>query len=153
MNPSLAYDKWHETELERWLSDHNVPYPTPSYRKDLENLVKDNWNAYVIQPYNSWDTNQLQKWLNAQRPNKAAVEKDNLVQQVQATWSETADSADKAYADVKDWIFDSYAPLLIASFRHTNQPYAAGRSRSSRHSSIVMVFGTPNQPPRMISWL
>ncbi|KAG9571229.1 hypothetical protein KCU77_g3947, partial [Aureobasidium melanogenum] len=30
-----AYNKWHETELERWLSDHDVPYPTPADRKDL----------------------------------------------------------------------------------------------------------------------
>ena len=42
------YNKWHETELERWLSDHDIPYPTPADRKDLENLVKDNWQTYVV---------------------------------------------------------------------------------------------------------
>ncbi|WEW55105.1 hypothetical protein PRK78_000533 [Emydomyces testavorans] len=41
---------WHETELERWLSDHDIPYPTPADRKDLENLVKTNWEAYVQGP-------------------------------------------------------------------------------------------------------
>jgi hypothetical protein len=46
----LAYNKWHETELERWLSDHDVPYPTPADRKDLENLVKENWQAKVVEP-------------------------------------------------------------------------------------------------------
>lgn len=114
VEPLPVYNKWHETELERWLSDHNVPYPTPADRKDLENLVKDNWNAYVIQPYNSWDTNQLQKWLSTQsQDSKKVVEKnkDSLVKQVQDSWTETTDSADKAYADVKDWIFDTYAPL------------------------------------------
>lgn len=45
-----VYNKWHETELERWLSDHDIPYPTPADRKDLENLVKDNWQAYVADP-------------------------------------------------------------------------------------------------------
>lgn len=44
------YNKWHETELERWLSDHNVPYPTPADRKDLELLIKNNWDAKVQQP-------------------------------------------------------------------------------------------------------
>lgn len=45
-----AYNKWHETELERWLSDHDIPYPTPADRKDLENLVKSNWNDKVTVP-------------------------------------------------------------------------------------------------------
>lgn len=49
-NAISAYNKWHETELERWLSDHDVPYPTPADRKDLEILVKDNWQAMVVEP-------------------------------------------------------------------------------------------------------
>jgi hypothetical protein len=36
--------------LERWLSDHDVPYPSPADRKDLENLVKDNWQSKVVDP-------------------------------------------------------------------------------------------------------
>lgn len=49
-NHAVAYNKWHETELERWLSDHDIPYPTPADRKDLENLVKDNWQDKVVDP-------------------------------------------------------------------------------------------------------
>jgi hypothetical protein len=49
-NDSPAYNKWHETELERWLSDHDIPYPTPADRKDLETLVKANWQAKVVDP-------------------------------------------------------------------------------------------------------
>ena len=44
----LVYNKWHETELERWLSDHDVPYPAASDRKDLENLVKENWQTKIV---------------------------------------------------------------------------------------------------------
>lgn len=47
---TTAYNKWHETELERWLSDHDIPYPTPADRKDLENLVKTNWQAQIVDP-------------------------------------------------------------------------------------------------------
>jgi hypothetical protein len=36
--------------LERWLSDHDVPYPKAADRKDLENLVKSNWDTKVQQP-------------------------------------------------------------------------------------------------------
>jgi hypothetical protein len=46
----LAYNKWHETELERWLSDHDIPYPKAADRKDLENLVKSNWDSKIQQP-------------------------------------------------------------------------------------------------------
>lgn len=44
------YNSWHETELERWLSDHGIPHPKASDRKDLENLVKNNWQANVVDP-------------------------------------------------------------------------------------------------------
>ena len=50
-NTSIAYNKWHETELERWLSDHEIPYPAPADRKDLESLVKDNWQQKVVDPF------------------------------------------------------------------------------------------------------
>ena len=104
------YNKWHETELERWLSDNNVPYPTPSDRKDLENLVKDNWDANVVQPYNNWDTNQLSKWLTAQGYQaKKGTEKskDSLIKQVKGYWTETEDQATSSYDGVKNWVFDS----------------------------------------------
>ena len=48
--PAVAYNKWHETELERWLSDHDVPYPTAADRKELESLVKNNWQSKVVNP-------------------------------------------------------------------------------------------------------
>ncbi|OJD39796.1 msc1 protein [Diplodia corticola] len=114
-----AYNKWHETELERWLSDHDVPYPTPADRKDLENLVKDNWNAKVAQPYNSWDTQQLQSYLGSkgQDVKKGAEQnKDSLVASVKAYWYETEDQASNAYNSVKDWIFDSWTDSQLKAF-------------------------------------
>ena len=105
------------------MSDHNIPYPTPADRKDLENLVKDNWNNYVVQPYNSWDTNQLQNWLsgNVHEPKKRTEKnKDSLVIQVQQSWYETEDTASKAYENVKDWIFDRYTPSKPISFPLVN---------------------------------
>lgn len=105
------YNKWHQTELERWLSDHNVPYPTPSDRKDLENLVKDNWNDKVVTPYNSWDAQTLNNYLTLKgQQAKKGTEKDvkSLAEQVKVYWTETEDSANQAYGSIKDWIFDSY---------------------------------------------
>lgn len=103
------YNKWHETELERWLSDHNIPYPTPADRKDLENLVKDNWNDYVISPYNSWDTNRLQSYLTAKgkaTKKDAQANRDSLLASVKSSWYETEDQANEGYSSVRDWFFD-----------------------------------------------
>lgn len=114
-----AYNKWHETELERWLSDNNVPYPTPADRKDLENLIKSNWNDMVVAPYNSWDTAQLQKYLSLKGEEvKKGTEKnkDSLIEQVKASWTETEDRAGDAYTSVRDWIFDTWTESQLKEF-------------------------------------
>jgi hypothetical protein len=96
--------------LERWLSDHDIPYPTPADRKDLENLVKDNWHNYVVTPYESWDVKQLNAYLQSRgQAVKKGTEKnkDQLVAQVKDSWVETEEQAEDAYNNVKDWIFDT----------------------------------------------
>jgi hypothetical protein len=106
----IAYNKWHETELERWLSDHNIPYPTPADRKDLENLVKDNWNDKVVSPYSSWSAKDLQSYLTSRGQEvKKGTEKnkDSLLSQVKSSWYETENQATDAYGSVRDWIFDT----------------------------------------------
>ncbi|RQM08315.1 hypothetical protein DH86_00003798 [Scytalidium sp. 3C] len=105
-----VYNKWHETELERWLSDHNIPYPTPADRKDLENLVRDNWQSKVAAPYNDWDSEQITSFLKqkgAETGDAATASKDSLLSTVQKYWYETEDKAQEAWTSVKDWIFDT----------------------------------------------
>uniref|UniRef100_A0A8H7N6Y9 Meiotic sister chromatid recombination protein 1 n=1 Tax=Bionectria ochroleuca TaxID=29856 RepID=A0A8H7N6Y9_BIOOC len=114
-----VYNKWHETELERWLSDNNIPYPTPADRKDLENLVGKNWNDYVVAPYNSWDTVQLSKYLQDKgKQSKADVEsaKDSLVEQVKNNWYETEENSYQAWNNVKDWILDTWTESQLKAF-------------------------------------
>lgn len=116
---AYLYNKWHETELERWLSDHNIPYPAASDRKDLENLVKNNWNDKVVTPYNSWDTQTLQNYLTVkgQQAKKGTEKnKDSLAQQVKDYWTETEESANQAYGNVRDWIFDSWTDSQLKAF-------------------------------------
>ena len=111
-----AYNKWHETELERWLSDHNVPYPTPADRKDLENLVKSNWQSKVSTPYADWEPSQLQSYLKVKGHEvKKGTEsnKNSLVNQVKSYWHESADTASDSYNSVKDWIFDGSSTLPL----------------------------------------
>ena len=112
------YDKWHESELERWLSDHGIPHPSPSDRKNLQSTVKANWNDKVVSPYTSWDAPTLQKYLTLKgQQAKKGTEKDakSLAEQVKVYWTETEDSANQAYGNVKDWIFDTYVIQTICS--------------------------------------
>jgi len=114
-----VYNKWHQTELERWLSDHNVPYPAKSDRKNLEKLVKDNWNDKVVTPYNSWDAETVQSYLTLkgyQAKEDTKQSKDSLLQQVKNYWTETEESANQAYSNVRDWIFDTWTESQLKAF-------------------------------------
>lgn len=114
-----AYNKWHETELERWLSDRDIPYPTPADRKDLEDLIGKNWNDYVVAPYNSWDTAQLSEYLKnkgKQTKDDAASSKDSLVNQVKSNWYETEDVSHQSWFSIKDWILDTWTDSQLKAF-------------------------------------
>ncbi|KAK1625398.1 hypothetical protein BDP81DRAFT_327746 [Colletotrichum phormii] len=130
-----AYNKWHETELERWLSDHDIPYPTPADRKDLEKLIENNWNDYVVSPYNSWDTDRLQNYLKAkglETEGAAKANKESLISQVQSSWYETGDQAQNAYLNVKDWILDSWTDSQLKAFADKHGiPVPQPRNRDS----------------------
>jgi len=105
-----AYNKWHETELERWLSDHNIPYPKPAERKDLEKIVQDNWQTRIVDSYKTLDATQLQSYLSdigKELDKKQKEDKNWLVQQVKAGWHETEKTAESAFGSIKNWIFDS----------------------------------------------
>jgi len=132
---ALMYDKWHETELERWLSDHGIPHPSPSDRKNLQKTVSDNWNDKIVTPYNSWDAQSLQNYLTAKgQQAKKGTEKDtkSLAEQVKVYWTETEDSANQAYGSVKDWIFDSWSDSQLKAFADKNGiPVPQPRQRDS----------------------
>ncbi|KAF7545436.1 hypothetical protein G7Z17_g9184 [Cylindrodendrum hubeiense] len=113
------YNKWHETELERWLSDHDIPHPTPADRKDLESLVEKSWGDYVVAPYSNWDTADLSAYLQAkgkESQDGAAATRDNLVSQVKDNWYETEEKSYQAWASVKDWILDTWTESQLKAF-------------------------------------
>ncbi|KAK3337869.1 putative MSC1 protein [Neurospora tetraspora] len=116
---NAAYNKWHETELERWLSDHDVPYPTPADRKELEKLVQSNWDNQVVAPYKEWDTAKLTDYLKQkgiETKDSAGATKDSLINQVQGVWYETEDKAHNSWLNVKDWILDSWTDSQLKAF-------------------------------------
>lgn len=116
---NAVYDKWHETELERWLSDNGIPHPGPSDRKNLQSTVKAHWNDKVVTPYTSWDAQTLQNYLTLKgQQAKKGTEKDtkSLAEQVKVYWTETEDSANQAYGNVREWIFDSWSDSQLKAF-------------------------------------
>jgi hypothetical protein len=137
---SAVYDKWHETELERWLSDHGIPHPSPSDRKNLQSTVKANWNDKTVSPYTSWDAPTLQKYLSLKgQQAKKGTEKDakSLAEQVKAYWTETEDSANQAYANVKDWIFDTWSDSQLKAFADKHGiPVPQPRQRDSLLAAV-----------------
>ncbi|KAL1879699.1 hypothetical protein VTK73DRAFT_6874 [Phialemonium thermophilum] len=130
-----VYNKWHETELERWLSDHDVPYPTPADRKDLENLIQKNWDSHVATPYQHWDVTQLKKYLKDKGvaiSDTATNSKDALVNQVKAAWYEPEDTAHRSWSNVKDWILDSWTDSQLKAFcDHHGIPVPQPRKRDT----------------------
>ncbi|KAH9877333.1 hypothetical protein IAQ61_002698 [Plenodomus lingam] len=132
----MFYDKWHETELERWLKDHNVPHPGPSDRKSLVNTVKAHWNDKVVTPYTSWDVTTLGNYLSLKgQQAKKGTEQDakSLAEQVKVYWTETEDSANQAYGSVKDWIFDS----LNAQGAYASVSSAAADAQQSLSDALL----------------
>lgn len=140
------YNKWHETELERWLSDHNIPYPTPADRKDLEGLVKDNWENNIVTPYERWDTKQQADWLKqkgVEVNEKNAENADWLKKQIQGKWYETESAAEESYGDVKSWIFDTWTDSQLKSFLdYHNIPSPKPRTRDSLLSTARANYAT-----------
>lgn len=130
-----AYNKWHETELERWLSDHDIPYPTPADRRDLEKLVSNSWNDHVVSPYKSWDTETLSNYLKlkgVETQKSAASSKDSLIAQVQKSWYESEDKAQQGWTSVKDWILDTWTESQLKAFcDHHGIPVPQPRERDT----------------------
>lgn len=114
-----AYNSWHKTELERWLDDHDIPYPSPADRNDLEKIIEENWNNKVSTPYSGWDVSQLQAYLKDrgyQAQDSTKETKDTLLGKVKENWHESENEAHSSYQSVKDWIFDSWTDSQLKAF-------------------------------------
>jgi len=144
-----VYNKWHETELERWLSDHNIPYPTPYDRSQLESTVKENWQTKVSQPYSDWDADQLSSYLKVkgiETKDSAADNTQGLIAKVKNVWYETEDVAEGAWSSVKDWIFDSWSESQLKSFADKHGiPVPQPRTRDTMLQKIRSNYETVAQ--------
>jgi len=131
-----AYNKWHETELERWLSDHDIPYPTPADRKDLENLVKDNWQDKVVDPisatgetvddhyagvknwiFDSWTESSLKSFLDHHNiPAPQPRTRDKLLTTARQNYDATAKKAGEYSQYPGDWLYHTWTESDLKEF-------------------------------------
>ncbi|CAG8363404.1 unnamed protein product [Penicillium salamii] len=124
-----VYNKWHETELERWLSDHDIPHPSPADRRDLENLVKTNWDTKVQKPlgdiadqandqihhakewiFDTWSDTQLKAFLDrhgipAPQPRK----RDVLIKTARESYENIATKVGEAASYPGDWVYENWS--------------------------------------------
>ncbi|KAJ5341347.1 hypothetical protein N7541_010471 [Penicillium brevicompactum] len=124
-----VYNKWHETELERWLSDHDIPHPSPADRRDLENLVKTNWDTKVQKPlgniadqandqlhhakewiFDTWSDTQLKAFLDrhgipAPQPRK----RDVLIKAARENYEKVATKVGETASYPGDWIYENWS--------------------------------------------
>ncbi|KAJ5290412.1 uncharacterized protein N7443_010665 [Penicillium atrosanguineum] len=123
-----VYNKWHETELERWLSDHDIPYPSPADRRDLENLVKSNWDSRVQKPlgqasdtisdelhqarewvFDTWSDSQLKAFLDrhgipAPQPRK----RDVLIKTARENYESVANKVGETASYPGNWLYEQW---------------------------------------------
>ncbi|KIV97009.1 hypothetical protein PV10_00818 [Exophiala mesophila] len=131
-----VYNKWHETELERWLSDHDIPYPTPADRKDLENLVKDNWQTYVVDTaaqvgnqasenygsvkdwiFDSWTESSLKSFLDHHNiPAPEPRTRDSLLTSARQNYDSIAKSVGEYAAYPGDWLYSTWSDSELKDF-------------------------------------
>lgn len=113
------YNRWHETELERWLSDNGIPYPKAADRKDIEDLVAKNWKDYVTEPYQKWSPQELSAFLVSRgKEAKAGADEtvESLIERVKANWYGSEEAAGKAVAETKDWILSTWSDSQLKAF-------------------------------------
>ncbi|EGC40955.1 conserved hypothetical protein [Histoplasma capsulatum var. duboisii H88] len=161
-----VYNRWHETELERWLSDHDIPYPTPADRKDLEELVKNNWESRVQIPihhtvehvadylgdakewiFDTWSDSQLKTFLgkhgiSSPQPNK----RDKLLAVVRENYEAIARKLGQTTFYPGNWLYEQWSESDLKEYLdshgyHVPQPttrdkLVASVRRNARLASI-----------------
>ncbi|KAL2827051.1 hypothetical protein BDW59DRAFT_144597 [Aspergillus cavernicola] len=124
-----VYNKWHETELERWLSDHDIPYPTPADRKNLESAVKSNWDVRVQKPlgqpsdhatdrwdstkewiFDTWSDSQLKSFLDRHGiPSPQPRRRDLLLKTARENYETLAKRLGEAVHYPGNWLYDQWS--------------------------------------------
>lgn len=81
--------------------------------------MQKNWDANVVEPYNKWDTVKLTNYLKVkgvETKESAEDTRESLLARVKNSWYESEDKTQAAYANVKDWILDTWTDSQLKAF-------------------------------------
>jgi Putative nuclear envelope organisation protein len=135
----VVYNAWHKIELEKWLDDHDIPYPAAADCKDLADFVAKHWDEVSTAIYETWEDNRLRTWLERRGIElDATAEKDVLIDQVKSNWYGAKANVESSWETVKDWIFNSYSPDSVYP------DFLDGANRILKYSLINMESLVPN---------
>ncbi|KAL4800506.1 hypothetical protein BDV19DRAFT_353149 [Aspergillus venezuelensis] len=124
-----VYNKWHETELERWLADHDIPFPSPADRRNLENAVKTNWDVKVQKPlgqlsdqagnhwentrewiFDTWSDSQLKAFLDRHGvPAPQPRRRDTLLKTARENYETVAKKLGEAAHYPGNWLYEEWS--------------------------------------------
>ncbi|KAJ5793550.1 hypothetical protein N7457_000149 [Penicillium paradoxum] len=165
-----VYNKWHETELERWLSDHDIPHPSPADRRDLENLVKTNWENRVQKPlgqateqanhelhharewlFDTWSDSQLKAFLDRHGiPAPQPRNHDVLVKSARDNYEKIATKVGETASYPGDWLYEQWSDSDLKEWldeRGWPAPQPTNRDKliaSVRRNSRIVSLQTRN---------
>ncbi len=97
--------------------------------------MQSNWEANVVEPYQSWDTEKLTNYLKGkgyEAKGSAEETRDSLISQVKSAWYETDDKAQQGWINIKDWILDTWTESQLKAFcDHHGIPVPQPRKRDT----------------------
>lgn len=81
--------------------------------------MQKNWDANVVEPYQSWDTEKLTGYLKqkgVESKESAEETRESLITRVRNSWYETEDKAQNGWINIKDWILDTWTDSQLKAF-------------------------------------
>lgn len=94
----------------------------------------------MVTPYHEWEPAQIKAYLNTKGSkisDSTADNKNSLLKSIKSTWTETTDTANSAYSDVREWIFDSWSDSQLKAFADKHGiPVPQPRKRETLLASI-----------------
>ncbi|KAA1478192.1 hypothetical protein DENSPDRAFT_845383 [Dentipellis sp. KUC8613] len=164
-----TYQGWDTQQLSQWLEQHNIPVPSAPSQKELQDLVKSNWNAaqqYGSDSYNSaqhtfqnvkesafesWDESTLRQFLLDQGVVAPSGPREKLVQLAKQHYREYASSLSSLSYHASTGIYGSPAYQATQSI---SSAIAAATNEVSRQldDSKDYVYSTWDDN-KLRSWL
>jgi len=119
------FENWHQSDLQRWLSDHSIPYSGDSDKNTLTSLVREKWNKL----YESVGDSDLIDQLSSIGLSKSDS-REGMLDSIR-NWH------NEKLANGWNWVFESWTESDLKTFLDAhNIPNPGEKSKSSYIDAI-----------------